>query len=243
MSQRQSQAPLEGIVRAFEFKLADGATPGAFEGYGSVFNNEDDNGDVVMPGAFTRTLADYQARGKMPKMLLNHGGLASFFASPAPEDLIPIGKWTGMSEDSHGLQCKGQLINLDTESGKRIHGAMQAGQLDGLSIGFRARDFVRGNKENEPRRSLKAIDLIEVSPVTFPANLAATVTAVKSAGRITTIREFETFLRDVGRFSHAAAKAIAASGFKANPDPRDEDGEGDFLAALKQRAAALTTAR
>jgi hypothetical protein len=27
-----------------------------------------------------------------------------------------------MSEDSHGLQCKGCLINLGIESGKRIHG-------------------------------------------------------------------------------------------------------------------------
>jgi len=40
-----------------------------------------------------------------------------------------------MSEDSHGLQCKGRLINLDTESGKRIYGAMKERALDGLSIG------------------------------------------------------------------------------------------------------------
>lgn len=235
----KNASPIEGIVCAFEFRLSDSGRPGQFEGYGSVFNNEDDYGDVVLPGAFTKTLNDHQARGRMPKMLLNHGGLAGMFASPAPEDLIPIGKWTAMSEDTRGLLCKGQLFNLDTELGKRIHGAMKEGELDGLSIGYRAREVIRGTKENEPRRQLKAIDLIEVSPVTFPANAAATVTSIKNAPRITTVREFETFLRDAGRFSHQAARAIAAGGFKAAPEPRDEDGDDDFLAELRRRGAAL----
>src|SRR2546427_13032820 len=94
--------------------------------------------------------------------------LGGFLSSPAPEDLMPIGKWTSMSEDSHGLQAKGRLINLDTESGKRIYGAMKENALSGLSIGYRAKDFVRGTKENEPRRTLKQVHLVEVSPVTFP---------------------------------------------------------------------------
>ena len=48
---------------------------------------------------------------------------------------LPVGYWNTMSEDTHGLRCKGRLINLDTESGKRIYGAMKERALDGLSIG------------------------------------------------------------------------------------------------------------
>jgi len=52
-----------------------------------------------------------------------------------------------------------------------------------------------------------------------------------------TIRDFEDFLRDAG-FSNAAAKAIAAGGYKAKPDPRDEDGIGDLI---RERMEALAT--
>ena|SRR5689334_18004365 len=113
-----------------------------------------------------------------------------------------------------GLQCKGRLINLDTESGKRIYGAMKENTLDGLSIGYRVGEFTRGTKPNEPRRTIKSIkDLPEVSLVTFPMNDLARTGAVKAAD-IRTIREFEQFLREAAGFSHAAAKSIAHQGFK-----------------------------
>lgn len=224
---------LERKAIPFQYKFVDeGTAPGTFEGYGSVFGNEDDYGDVIAPGAFTGVLARHQAKGTMPKMLLNHGSMGGgMFGGADPMADLPIGKYTAMSEDTHGLQCKGRLINLDTESGKRIHGAMKEGELGGLSIGYRAGDFVRGTKPNEPRRTIKSIkDLIEVSPVTFPANELATINGVKAAGQINTIREFENFLRDVGGFSRASARSIAERGFKSS-EPRDEDGAMNGLLA------------
>lgn len=224
---------IESKAARFEYKFLEGAAPGSFEGYGSVFNNEDDNGDVILPGAFAGVLARHRAKGTMPKMLLNHGSALSFFGSSDPMADLPIGKWTSMSEDSHGLQVKGRLINLDTERGKNIYGAMKEGELGGLSIGYRAGDFVRGAKPNEPRRTIKTMkDLIEVSPVTFPANELATVGGVK-AGDIRTVREFERTLREVLGFSHAAARSIAERGFKSS-EPRDEDdAAAAFLEAVR----------
>lgn len=68
-----------------------------------------------------------------------------------------------------------------------------------------------------------------------PERLAA---MVRGAGRrndvppkIQTIRDFETFLRDAGGFSREAAKAIAARGWKATSDPRDEADDGELVAA------------
>ena len=48
----------------FQFKFVDEATaPGTFEGYGSVFGNEDDGGDLILPGAFTGVLARHAGEG------------------------------------------------------------------------------------------------------------------------------------------------------------------------------------
>jgi HK97 family phage prohead protease len=214
-------APLEVKFAAEEGKV------GEFEGYGAVFGNVDAYGDVIQKGAFKDSLKEWEDRKTLPPMLSQHGGWMM-----TDMDAIPIGRWEAMSEDKTGLHVKGRLINLDTERGKTIYGAMKEGVMDGMSIGYRAKEFALGTKPDEPRRTLKKIDIVELSIVTFPANGKARVSAVKSAG-IKTIREFEEFLRDEGNFSHAAARAIAAGGFKA-ADPRDED-DADAIAALLRR--------
>lgn len=215
-----------------EVKFADAGTPGSFEGYGAVFGNVDAYGDVIQKGAFKETLRDWSKQKKMPPMLVQHGGMMF-----SDMDALPVGIWDAMSEDDTGLYVKGRLINLDTERGKTIHGAMKEGALDGISIGYRAKEFALGTKPDEPRRTLKKIDLMEVSVVTFPANGKARVASVKGAGMIRTIREFEDFLRDAG-FSNAQAKAIASSGFKA-ADPRDED-DAEVAAAIRRNIEKLT---
>lgn len=222
----------EAFYAPFEVKFADGATPGTFDGYGAVFGNVDSYGDVIQKGAFKETLRDWNKSKKLPPMLVQHGGWMM-----TDMDALPVGMWEAMSEDDTGLHVKGRLINLDTERGKTIHGAMKEGALDGMSIGYRAKEFSLGTKPDEPRRTLKKIDLMEVSVVTFPANGKARVSAVKSAGLIKTIREFEDFLRDAG-FSNAQAKAIASRGFKAS-DPRDED-DADIAAQIRRNIAALS---
>lgn len=224
----------EAYYAPLEVKFADSGTPGSFEGYGAVFGNIDAYGDVIQKGAFKETLRDWNKTKKLPPMLVQHGGYMM-----TDMDALPIGKWDAMSEDETGLYVKGRLINLDTERGKTIYGGMKEGTLDGMSIGYRAKEFALGTKPDEPRRTLKKIDLMEVSVVTFPANGKARVAAVKSAGIIKTIREFEDFLRDAG-FSNAQAKAIASSGFKA-ADPRDEDARVAELIRRNTARLTLTT--
>jgi uncharacterized protein len=225
----------EAFCAPLEVKFADSSSPGSFEGYGAVFGNIDAYGDVIQKGAFKETLRDWGKTKKLPPMLVQHGGWMM-----TDMDALPVGIYEAMSEDDTGLHVKGRLINLDTERGKTIHGAMKEGALDGMSIGYRAKEFSLGTKPDEPRRTLKKVDLMEVSIVTFPANGKARVSSVKSAGDIRTIREFEELLRDVG-FSNAQAKAIASSGFKA-ADPRDED-EADLAASIRRNIATLQPTR
>jgi uncharacterized protein len=206
-----------------EIKLASDdfdAKTGEFAGYGAVFGNVDSYGDVIARGAFKGTLREWEERGKLPPMLLQHGGGWGGSA----DDMLPVGQWLEMEENAKGLKVKGKLFAMATERGQYIYEGMKSGVLDGLSIGFRTKKFTMGTKPTEPSRTLEEIDLMEVSIVTFPANGKARVSNVKAAESVKTIREFEDFLRDVGGFSHAKAKAIAASGFKGHSEPRDEDG-------------------
>lgn len=167
----------EAFFAPLEIKFADdAASPGKFEGYGAVFGNIDSYGDVIQKGAFKETLRDWGKSKKLPPMLSQHGGWMM-----SDMDAIPVGVWEAMSEDDTGLHVKGRLINLDTDDGKRIYGAMKEGALDGMSIGYRAKEFALGTKPEEPRRTLKKIDLFEVSVVTFPANGKARVSSIKAA--------------------------------------------------------------
>lgn len=216
-------------MERLEIKLASDdfdAKTGEFRGYGSVFGGIDSYGDRIEKGAFKATLREWEDRGKFPPMLLQHGG----FGVNAM-DMVPVGQWTEMEENSKGLKVAGRLFAMGTERGQYIYEGLKTGALDGLSIGYRARKFVNGTKPNEPRRTLTDIDLVELSIVTIPADDKARVGAVK------TIRQFEDFLRDVGGFGAAAAKAIAARGFKA-ADPRDEDG-ADVVALLRRNIDTL----
>jgi len=176
-----------------EIKAVD--ETGMIEGYGSVFGNADSYSDVVVEGAFERSLEEAKTSGRMPAMLWQHD----------PEE--PIGVWVDMREDSRGLYVKGKLA--DTQRGREARELIKLGALTGLSIGYTTKKY-EIDKENDVRR-LTEIELWEVSPVTFPANSEARITGVK-ASDISTPKDFERFLRDAG-FSRKEAKQITAHGF------------------------------
>nr|WP_232631680.1 HK97 family phage prohead protease [Methylobacterium sp. Leaf118] len=120
---------------------------GHFTGYASLFGVPDLGRDTVAPGAFAASLA---RRGGV-RMLWQH--------DPAE----PIGTWLSLAEDARGLRVAGRL-NLAVQRAREIDALLRDHALDGLSIGFRV---VRAVPERGGRRLL-AIDLWEVSLVTFP---------------------------------------------------------------------------
>lgn len=219
----------------FRVKFAEGAEDGTVSGYGAAFNNLDSYGDMIAKGAFKETLREHKKNGSMPAMLMQHGGWGM-----GADDMTPVGVWTSMSEDDDGLLVEGRLA-LDTQRGKEAYALLKMKPrpaLNGLSIGYEAKAWEIGTKPEEPRRTLKKIELWEVSLVTFPANPKARISGVKAAESVKTIREFEDFLRDAGGFSHAAAKKIAAGGFKSVAE--SDAGLDDILASARKRAAIWT---
>lgn len=229
----------EKIVTPFEVKFAADAPDGTFEGYGATFGNIDFGGDMLVKGAFRETLKAWSKIKSLPKMLLQHGrGLSAV-------DQLPIGKWLDMSEDDKGLYVKGRLINLDTDGGKRLYGAMREGVLDKMSIGYRAKDIMRGTKPGEPLRTLKSVELVEVSIVTFPMNDQADVLSVKSASDMS-IREFERALISgmLPPMLEREAKALLSKGFDALRRERDaSDHSEDELKALILRNTNILTVK
>jgi len=141
------------------------AEEGSFEGYASVFEHLDDQGDRVIKGAFMDSLQHWWHSGQAPKMLWQH------------DPRQPIGLWESLEEDGHGLRVKGRLL-LDVQRGREAYTLMKAGVLDSLSIGYRVLEARPGHKAGE--RLLSKLELHEISLVTFPANAQAKITQVKN---------------------------------------------------------------
>lgn len=181
-------------VRSFALQIKAAADDGTVEGYGSVFGVRDNYDDVIAKGAFVQSLKDHKAAGTMPAMLWQHDADK------------PIGVWTEMVEDEKGLRIKGQLA-METVKGKEAHALLKMGALNGLSIGFMSKEWAY-DRDTEVR-TLTAIDLWEVSLVTFPANGKARVTNVKSADELQAPKDAEKVLRDAG-FSKSDATAFVS---------------------------------
>ena len=201
-----------------------------FSGYGAAFNNVDAYGDVIVPGAFADFLADAKA-GKQPwpSMLSQHGGWGM-----TADDMTPVGVWQDLSEDGAGLRVTGQLA--DTPRGNELDTLMRMTPrpaIDGLSIGYIPKKYEPRSKPEDPRRRITQIDLIEISPVTFPANRNARISSIKSIADMDSITELEDLLRDAGGFSRTQAKSIIAR-IKCS-DLRDADQQLQRMHAAAQR--------
>lgn len=153
-------------VTDLEVKSADdGGSTGTFTGYLSVYGNEDRQGDVVLPGAFTDTLAK---NGNVVPLLWQHN----------PDD--PIGE-LHLADTDRGLYVEKGVLNRGTRKGADAYALLKdtPGALRSMSIGYAV---PAGGEEQDAtgRNLLKRLDLWEGSLVTFPANPMALVDSVKA---------------------------------------------------------------
>jgi len=220
---------MKKFIKSAEIKAVDDES-GIIEGYASVYDVKDLDGDTVVRGAFD----DVIESGEMPVMFFGHDWSS-----------VPIGKWTELSSDEHGLKIKGQL-NLDIQQSKDIYSALKFGSFKGLSVGFSLKeddyDFDEG--------IIKRVDrLMEVSVVPLPANTEATIESVKSEKRnaqikeqiesIDSLKDLEKCLCDAGGFSNTQSKALI-SAFKRVSAKAQRDAETSAnLKAIADRLASI----
>jgi HK97 family phage prohead protease len=145
---------------------------GRFSGLASVYNVVDLGSDVVVPGAFQKTLQD---RG---------GEIPILFAHDSRQP-VGLGK---LSDTAAGLAIEGQLV-LDVGKAKEAYSLLKAKVLRGLSIGY---DTVKSDMKDGVRY-LRELKLFEVSLVVMPMNQLAVVSAVKT-GQHNVSAEVEDFL-------------------------------------------------
>lgn len=160
---------LEAWGDDFEIKLStsEGDSEGVIEGYASIYGERDRIDDIVMPGAFTKSLRSKKS-ARLP-MLVGH------------VQRIPVGVWLEMVEDRKGLKVKG-WIDLQSQDGGQLYRVAKKGAELGISIGYKTIDFeYRADPQTGAQvRLLKEVDLYECSLVTIPCCDGARVTSVKS---------------------------------------------------------------
>ena len=196
------------------FQIKAVSDDGLFSGYGSVFGVIDSYKEIVAQGAFSESL-----QKRTPAMLWQH------------RSSEPIGVYSAIREDQTGLYVEGRLA-LKTTRGAEAYELLKMGAISGMSIGFKTRedsyDRVTGI------RTLKKVDLREVSLVTFPANESARISGVKSIETIESLADAEAFLREAGGLSRREATALV-SRIKSLRGRGDPDELGELLALANRR--------
>jgi hypothetical protein len=206
----------------FHSEVKASGEKGIFTGYGSIFGNEDQGSDIMQKGAFTKSLTKRPAQ--KVKLLYQH------------KTDEPIGIFEDMYEDAKGLFVKGKLA-MGTQKGREAYELLKMGALDGMSIGFRADPEKQGYNENKRGvRTLKEVDLMEISLVTFPMNESALIETVK--GNAKNIREWEKILREAGNLSRTEAK-IGAKALSESLSQRDAGDDNKQLADLINKVANI----
>jgi HK97 family phage prohead protease len=146
-----------------DFKILDDGPYGSFSGYASVFGNTDRQNEIVLPGAFSKTLPAFLKDG--------FGALNHDWSS------LPIATISEAREDARGLYVKGEFHSTPDAQAARtiVRERLERGKSVGLSIGYKVTD----DEFKEGSRHLKEVDLFEVSLVSVPANAEAGVQAIK----------------------------------------------------------------
>lgn len=202
---------------------------GVFSGYASKWDGVDSYGDTILKGAFAETL---KTNG-LPKMFFNH------------EWTMPIGKWTIAEEDDIGLFVKGELTP-EVSISEDVYAALKHGTLDGLSIGGMVK--ADGYTETKTGRVIsKWSNLMEISPVVFPADNAARIdySSVKSMNfeallpECKTERDIERLLRDAGLGKWEAMAIVTRAREVITGRDAQNESEAKHLAEIESRILRL----
>ena len=189
-------------IRSFDLDVKSVSPEGIFTGYGSVFGVVDSYKDVVVAGAFKKSLQNLKDKGRSLPVLWQH------------RNAEPIGSWKNLREDENGLIGDGELWLDIAPNANVAYKGMETKSITGLSIGYYVINSDYDSKTGIT--TLTELELVEISIVTTPANDEARIDLIKAKiahGNLPELPEFEKFLREAG-FSKNQATVIASRGLK-----------------------------
>tara|TARA_R100001460_G_scaffold8286_4_gene20620 strand:- start:384 stop:1061 length:678 start_codon:yes stop_codon:yes gene_type:complete len=166
------------------------------KGYGSYFDNKDADDDVIMRGAYQKTIKE---NGERVKYLYQHNMMQ------------PIGKMNELYEDEKGLVFVAEVPK--TQLGKDVIELMKAGVITENSVGI----LPIQKEDKGDYRELKEVKLFEISAVTLAANDQAKIMDVKGSIIIDDIyKRYDTLCKLIrkGNISDEMGYAIEAEIYK-----------------------------
>ena len=180
----------------------DASQYGVLEGYASVFNNVDLGGDIVMPGAFAKTLKERLKKGmvKLYDSHLVHMGTKTI-----------IGLVEEAKEDDYGLWFRARFSSV--QDAQDVRTKVREGILNALSFGYE----VVKDQFDEARKVnlLKELKLYEISVVPWGMNPKAAIEAVKG---LVPLSAFELADEETAFSTSAALKRVRAYVSEKDPD-------------------------
>lgn len=253
-------SPMRTKTVAFDVKATGpDAEPGLAEGefiaYASTFDRDPDAyGDIIAPGAFAKTLEEWEEKG---------APIPLFFGHRLDDPDFNIGEILEAKEDAVGLVVTGR-IDMESPKGPQVYRLLKAGRLRELSFSYTVRDSAvvdldptseAAGQANE----LRDVDLLEVSLVQVGANRHTSVLAVKAAADLAakaagdfTPAERDTIADAAEELRETAAKLerlLAPSDGDETSEPAREDGpasgqpEDAADAETEAAEASVTTAK
>ena len=203
---------------------------GAVRAYASTFDREPDSvGDIVAPGAFEKTIANWKASGKPIPLLWGHD---------TDDPFSNIGAAVDYGTDERGLWFDAEF-DADNEKAQYVRKLVKEGRVFQCSFAYAVKQAAvvtleDGRKANE----LQELDVFEISIVQIPANQHATVEEVKAmdveskAGRRNSAKDADE-LRNIASAANQILEVV--NGLLS--DDEAETTDGDDVDEAEEKAA------
>lgn len=157
--------------------VADGLAEGQFVAVVSVFGNEDSVGDIVRPGAFTETLAEWSSKGDPIPVIWSHAWGDPF---------AHVGTVVKAVETLQGLEVTGQIDDLDTNpTSQQVYRLLKGRRVTQFSFAYDVKEGAWVDDESHRHGGyyeLRRLKLHEVGPCLVGANQETELLAAKAAG-------------------------------------------------------------
>lgn len=207
--------------KTFSLKIDDVDDKGLIRGYASTFGNVDLGMDVVVKGAFKKSLKE--TSGKIP-ILKDH------------DPYQPIGLNLRGEEDDKGLWVEGKL-NLDIQAARERYALVkqfaEADRPMGLSIGYMTIK-AEPDRDKPMIRKLVELKLFEYSVVVFPMNTQAMIESAKGLVGIDRANFAIQQLKANGISESELMLALGKQAAPAKDDPTISQSLGKLLETIRK---------
>lgn len=158
-----------------EFKATTVGDKGIVTAVVAVFNNVDFGNDRILPGAFDKTIADWQAKGDPVPVIWSHNwDNPEFYAGQVdPADLVAT---------ETGLQVK-MYFDLNRPTSEQIFHLLKTRRVTQFSFGYFTDDTEMVKEGPVNVRNIKSLQLFEVGPTLLGMNPDTQLLEVASMNR------------------------------------------------------------